>query len=137
MTKDMFITRIPTHQANTSLSQPINDIFGFRNVSEYCANTWPPVRVHTRLRTCAMSGQSLTTLGGQLFSTRGQDGLQLPPALNVFFGGLASLWMASGQNQAAVLAEQVLDVLRRQQAHLLRALTTLAEAWLDCPMISV
>ncbi len=51
--------------------------------------------------------------------------------------GLASLWMASGQNQAAVLAEQVLDVLRRQQAHLLHVNTTLAEAWLDCPMISV
>ena len=29
MTKDMFITRTPTHQANTSLSQPINDILGF------------------------------------------------------------------------------------------------------------
>ena len=81
--------------------------------------------------------KSLATLGGQLFSTRGQDGLHLPPALNVFFGGLASLWMASGQNQAAVLAEQVLDVLRRQQAHLLHVNTTLAEAWLDCPMISV
>jgi len=51
--------------------------------------------------------------------------------------GLASLWMASGQNQAVVLAEQVLDVLRRQQAHLLHVTTTLAEAWLDCPMISV
>ena len=51
--------------------------------------------------------------------------------------GLASLWMASGQNQAAVLAEQVLDVLRRQQAHLLHVNTIIDEAWMVCTMISV